>query len=82
MFHAYVLNPPMVFRTFWMIVRPFVDPVTKEKIVFCTGKGMEKLTSKVERVDKLEKCSGGNTEVRDFDSSEYMNLPFTTTFDE
>jgi hypothetical protein len=83
LFHAYVCNPPMVFRTFWMLIRPFVDPVTKEKIVFCSGKaGMEKLTSAVERVDKLEVCAGGTGEVRDVDSKEYMHLPFATTFDE
>lgn len=35
MHRAYILNPPAVFRTFWTIIRPFIDPVTKEKIVFC-----------------------------------------------
>jgi hypothetical protein len=43
LFHAYVINPPMIFRAFWTMIKPFVDPVTKEKIVFCSGKaGMQK----------------------------------------
>jgi hypothetical protein len=83
MFHSYICNPPMIFRTFWMMIKPFVDPVTKEKIVFCSGKaGMEKLTSAVDRVDKLEVCAGGTSEVRAVDSNEYMHLPFATTYDE
>jgi hypothetical protein len=83
LFHAYVMNPPFIFRAFWTLIKPFVDPVTKEKIIFCSGKaGIEKLTSAVERVDKLELCAGGTGEVRDVDSKEYMHLPFPTTFDE
>jgi len=83
MYRAYCLNPPMVFRTFWAIIRPFVDPVTKEKIVFCSGKsGMAKLTDAVKQLDKLEECAGGTSEVRDFDSKEYLQLSFDQSFDE
>jgi hypothetical protein len=67
-----------------MIVRPFVDPITKEKIVFCSGKsGIAKFVSAVSATDKLEAVAGGPAEgVRDFDSKEYMHLPFSATFDE
>jgi hypothetical protein len=33
MHRAYVLNPPLSFRVFWNLVKPFIDPVTKSKIV-------------------------------------------------
>lgn len=80
---AYVLNPPMVFKTFWAIVRPFVDPSTKQKIIFCTGKhGMESLHAAVSRTDKLEAVACGTNPVRDFDSQEYLDLPFDVCFDE
>jgi hypothetical protein len=83
MYRAYVVHPPFVFRTFWMLVRPFVDPTTKEKICFCSGKkGIQKLTSAVTDVHKLEPCAGGETPMRDFDSKEYMTLPLNHGFDE
>ena len=31
------LNVPALFAVFWNAIRPFVDPVTREKIVFVTG---------------------------------------------
>lgn len=83
LFCAYVLNPPMVFRTFWMIVKPFIDTVTKEKIVFCSGKsGMAKLHAKVTEHDKLEQAAGGTVDVKEFNSKEYLELSFGTSFDE
>jgi hypothetical protein len=60
-----------------------VDPTTKEKICFCSGKkGIQKLTSAVTDVHKLEPCAGGETPIRDFDSKEYMTLPLNHGFDE
>jgi CRAL/TRIO domain len=83
MYRAYVLNPPLVFRTFWTIVRPFVDPTTKQKIVFCSGKGgLAKLTDHVTDKDKLEECAGGTTPARDFDTKEYVALPLNLAFDD
>lgn len=80
---AYVCHPPMVFRTFWTVIKPFVDPTTKEKVVFCHGKtGIRKLVSSVAQVEKLEDCAGGEADVRDFDSEEYLRLDFDTCFDE
>jgi len=84
MYRAYVLNPPLVFKTFWAIIKPFVDPTTKEKIVFCHGKtGMEKLRAAAgDNADKLEPVAGGKVPVRDFNSDEYLHLPFNVGFDE
>lgn len=82
--HAYILNPPFVFRAFWAVIKSFVDPVTKDKIVFCSGKeGQAKLTDKVTEKSKLEKrCYGSDPEIRPFDSNEYAHLPFDVSFDE
>lgn len=84
MYRAYLIHPPAVFNIFWKLVRPFIDPVTKEKVVFCTGKhGLQKFTDAVGPfVHKLEKDCGGPGPVREFDSAEYLNLPFDVSFDE
>jgi len=83
MYWAYLLNPPMVFRVFWNVIKPFVDPVTKEKMVFCSGtSGMAKLLDAAQDKHMLEDVAGGVNTVKDFDSKEYMNLPFDVSFDE
>ena len=82
--HAFLIHPHMVFRALWAVTKIFVDPVTKEKIVFCSGKeGQSKLTDIITAKDKLEVRSfGNNPETRDFDSVEYIHLPFDVSFDE
>ena len=85
MYRAYLIHPPTVFNIFWKLVRPFIDPVTKEKVVFCTGKhGLQKFLDAVgpHYVHKLEEDCGGPGPIREFDSAEYMNLPFDVSFDE
>ena len=82
--HAYLLHPPLVFRAFWALIKTFVYPVTKEKIVFCSGPdGKAKLTDNVTAKDKLEVRSyGSDPVIRAFDSKEYLHLPFNISFDE
>jgi hypothetical protein len=90
MHRVYLCNPPLLFRTFWAMIRPFVDPVTKEKICFCHGeKGMALIVQDIGGplpAQQLEPCAGGPTtpphRVRLFSSKEYLALPFDVTFDE
>jgi len=87
MYRIYVLNPPMTFRIFWKIVRPFIDPVTKAKIVFCTGpdsEGTQQLFKDVgpDQAARLEKCAYGTEALRPFDSKEFLELPMHVGFDE
>ena len=84
---AYICNPPFVFRSFYTIIKPFVDPVTKQKVCFCVGhKGLQQIVDDVGGKSvahkSLEKCCGGEGDVREFDSTEYMSLPLSTAFDE
>ena len=86
MYKVYICNPPFVFRSFYAMIKPFVDPVTKQKVCWCVGKkGMEQIVSDVGGMEKaanqLEKCCGGSG-VRDFDSIEYNLLPLNIAFDE
>jgi len=93
MHRAYVLKPPLYFKTFWAIIKPFVDPSTKKKIVLVSNEAaMDELRDAMgpDGVRKLEPVAGGppsgrlseEEEVRDFVSSEYLRLPFDVAFDE
>ena len=37
MLKVYVMDAPTVFRAIWNLIKHFIEPVTKEKIVFLTG---------------------------------------------
>jgi len=83
MYRAFVVNPPFVFKTFWALIRPFIDATTKQKIIFCTGhNGTDKFTEHIQDVHKLEQIVGGTADVPDFDSHQYMHLPFDVSYDE
>jgi CRAL/TRIO domain len=79
LFRAYVVDPPWIFKTFWALIKPFVDVNTRAKLVFCTGKNHELL----QRADKsqLEVFCGGS-DTKKFDSTGYMSLPMDKAFGE
>lgn len=83
MYRIYCVNPPFVFQAFWGIVRPFVDPVTKEKIVFCSGKKQleSNLHKNIAALDKLEPVLGGPAP-ENFESKAYLRLPHDECWDE
>ena len=70
---AYLIQPPWVFNAFWAIISPFIDPITKEKIVIIKG-GLERvrecLATEVD-FDQFEKSLGGNDD-REFESGCYL----------
>jgi hypothetical protein len=83
MFRAYICDPPLVFRTFWSIIKHFVDPMTLEKIAFCAGKEGSHLWERDFDTMTTERQAGGRGILREFDSKEYLfDTPFDCTFDE
>ena len=79
---VYMTNAPLIFRTFWSIVKPFLDPVTKAKVVFCSNKkGIQDLKDNFDE-KKVEKCALGVSDLKAFDAEEYFSTPLSTTFDE
>eukprot|EP00970_Alexandrium_tamarense_P004383 scaffold732_cov265-Alexandrium_tamarense.AAC.3 len=78
MFRAYICDPPLVFRTFWSVIRHFVDPCTLEKIAFCSGKEGQTLLERDFDVDMTERQAGGQRDLRRFSSREFL---FATSFD-
>ena len=85
---AYICNPPYVFRGFWKVVSPFVDPVTKQKVCFCTGRNpydeiIQDMGGSEKAAQHLEPCAGGpNPALMEFDSVAYLDLPMDVTFGE
>eukprot|EP00568_Trieres_chinensis_P001959 CAMPEP_0183308832 /NCGR_PEP_ID=MMETSP0160_2-20130417/22556_1 /TAXON_ID=2839 ORGANISM="Odontella Sinensis, Strain Grunow 1884" /NCGR_SAMPLE_ID=MMETSP0160_2 /ASSEMBLY_ACC=CAM_ASM_000250 /LENGTH=324 /DNA_ID=CAMNT_0025472733 /DNA_START=30 /DNA_END=1001 /DNA_ORIENTATION=- len=75
MHRSYICNPPFVFKAFWAFIKPFLDPVTKEKIVFCHGEGGEKIMESDFDLEIMEECAGGTKQIRAFDSKEYLYSP-------
>lgn len=78
---VFMANAPVVFRTFWNMVKPFLDPVTKEKITFASGRHAKESVMEVLDLDKVEPCIFGSRD-RPFDNKEYFALPFDCNFDD
>ena len=79
---VYMTNAPVLFRTFWSMVKPFIDPVTKQKIVFCAGKKSAGVMEEELDMSVLEKSAFGTKDIKPYDSKEYFSLPIDTVFDE
>lgn len=62
-------KPPLLFEIFWKAIRPFVDPVTKEKLVFLGGKmTMEEHSAEMEKyfdLKDIDECMGGTLDEGD-----------------
>jgi len=39
--HIFIMDAPFIFRFFWAIIRPFIDPITKRKIKFVKRKSTD-----------------------------------------
>lgn len=81
-YRIYVCNAPLIFRAFWNLVQPFVDPVTKKKVVFCANKAGKKILKNDLDLSKVEKGPGGTGDLREFDAEEYLRSPMYLSFDE
>lgn len=55
-------KPPLLFEIFWKAIRPFVDPVTKEKLVFLSSKDEHENSVEMAKyfaLEHLDACIGG-----------------------
>jgi hypothetical protein len=85
-YRIFLFHAPRSFRFFWNIVKPFVDPVTKEKVQFCTPgteswENFEREFTPDQR-KRLEACTGAAEPGKPFNSAEYVNLPLDLSFDD
>ena len=83
MHRAYICDPPLVFRSFWSIIRHFVDPATLEKIAFITGKEGKAFLERDFDTTTTERQAGGTMKLKEFSSREFLyDTPFNCTFGE
>jgi len=59
---VYVVNAPWVFPAAYKVVSPFIDPITKTKIVVCTASDQKELLSRDIDPSQLPKEYGGTNE--------------------
>jgi hypothetical protein len=91
LFKCFLVDAPFVFHGFWSVIKPFLDSVTKAKIVWVDGpatKGSKKQKAFLEWIDadQLEVAYGGklnynyNYEMEDgcFDSIHSIPQPILT----
>eukprot|EP01098_Paradermamoeba_levis_P008732 TRINITY_DN3608_c0_g1_i1.p1 TRINITY_DN3608_c0_g1~~TRINITY_DN3608_c0_g1_i1.p1 ORF type:complete len:298 (-),score=115.85 TRINITY_DN3608_c0_g1_i1:86-913(-) len=69
----FVFDAPGVFKTFWKVVNPFIDPKTKKKVCFLetSSPDIQKILGKKFDLEKLDKCFGGNLDFK-FDPQSYV----------
>eukprot|EP01041_Mallomonas_annulata_P011969 gene11970-25072_t len=81
LFRAYLLRPPWIFHTFYNIIQPFIDPVTKIKIQMIGGTPQEvcKTLQKQIDPDAFESAIGGN-DSRPFVSEKYLKGPMNLDY--
>ena len=83
MFRAYICDPPFVFRSFWSIIKHFIDVATLEKVAFCAGKEGKLLLERDFDTATTEKQAGGTRKLREFKSREFLfDTQLDCTFDE
>lgn len=86
LYAAYLLDTPFLFRAFFSFIRPFVDPVTKEKLHFLTGSEQkETALSQVIAADQASPCMYDDAKLTRtlIDRNEFFEqIPYDTLFQE
>jgi len=77
----YITNSPAVFRTFFNMVKVFLDANTRKKIVFVTDKERPEL-EKYFDPEKVESCIFGTSNVKEYNVEEYFSTPLNVSFNE
>lgn len=80
----FITHPPFVFKAFWSAIQVFIDPTTKQKIVFCSGKSGTAQLRKELGGGNHEECAGGdnNNNIKQYDRQEYFQLSLDENFDD
>lgn len=81
LFRAYCINSPWIMNAFWAVIRPFMDPVTQDKLSMISGNAAALAEILSVDIDPaiLEKNLGGQDD-RLFDSNAYISAPFPQDF--
>jgi hypothetical protein len=81
---VYLVDAPVLFRAFWALISPFVDPVTKEKFQFVTGESRRQAIfgAALDKDQSLpyQRPDGELTDPLDVDR--FLHLPIDEAYDE
>jgi len=76
---AYMLRPPWILNSFWAVVSPFIDPITKAKIIMLDESKIKDTLQKEIDLNVLETSVNG-LDARPFNSREYLKSTFSLDF--
>ncbi|ONK74007.1 uncharacterized protein A4U43_C03F1830 [Asparagus officinalis] len=70
---AILYDPPKIFESFWMVVKPFLEPKThrKVKFVYSVDPSSRKIMEELFNLDELETSFGGRNQASSFNFLEY-----------
>ena len=77
----YFCNAPAVFRTFFNMVKVFLDPLTKNKVLFLTERDRDKVEEYFD-LKTCEKCLFGTGDLSEYYVYDYFSVPLNVSFDE
>jgi hypothetical protein len=77
----YFCNAPAVFRTFFNMVKVFLDPLTKNKVLFLTERDRDKVEEYFD-LKTCEKCLFGTGDLSEYNVDDYFSVPLNVSFDE
>lgn len=80
LFRAYCISPPFLFTSFYSMISPFIDTITKEKLVMVNSNVNTALNVTID-LENLEERFGG-LDKKEFNSSLYLKSPFDSDYNE
>mgnify|MGYP003386642783 CR=1 FL=1 len=82
LYSAYMCRPPWIFNTFWNMIYPFVDPVTKQKIHFIKNScDIVSTLGEYMNPNQIECYLGGSNDI-EFNHELYLNGAMDLEYDE
>lgn len=80
--HVFIMDAPLIFRFFWLIIQPFIDPITKRKIKFVRTTDQENSTFSKYVSDDNTKSFGRGKTGKNFDLKKYLtDTPYDRDID-
>jgi len=84
LFRVYLVDAPLVFRSLWAVIKPFVDAETKKKFQFVTGKNQRSVVfDEIMGSDQCMPYQHPNGELAcdgEIDVQKFYSLPFDAAY--
>lgn len=83
--YVFIVDAPLIFRGFWTLIKPFIDPVTKKKVQFVTGEEQKRevLGQVIDEEEAEPYMLPGGRKVGLLDMERYLReVPYDRAYDE